>query len=258
MPAVAGVATKPNVMILMDYSGSMQFRAHWNDPWHSYYGSNVAYGYSSESDKVNGVYDPTQTYYGLFQSNVYYMYDATNKYWFPATTQPVIAYNFTDKSKDGGPVAAWATARAYAVGNLVSYSGKSYICTTANTSSSSNSPGTSGGATYWLLAGSGTELIQFTAAGHNFQVGQLVEFQGLTSNTGMNGNAFYVTSVSGSAFTVAYPWNGNPDAALGSVQGRIAGTLLTTYGGVTQKPGLSGNILNYATASRIDSRCRPL
>ena len=49
--------------------------------------------------------------------------------------------------------------------------------------------------TYWILAGTGTELIQFTASGHNFQVGQLVEFQGLTSHTGMNGNAFEVTAV---------------------------------------------------------------
>ncbi len=34
-----------------------------------------------EGDKVNGVYDPTHTYYGIFQSNVYYTYDAANKYW---------------------------------------------------------------------------------------------------------------------------------------------------------------------------------
>ena len=74
----------------------------------------------------------------------------------------------------------------------------------------------------------------------------------------MNGNAFYVTAVSGSTFKVAYPWNGNPDAVVGSVQRRIPGTLLTTYGGVAQTPGLSGNILNYATASRIDAALQAL
>jgi type IV pilus assembly protein PilY1 len=256
VPAVAGVATKPNVMIVMDYSGSMQFRAHWADPWHSYFNSNVAYGYSSnnnENDKVNGTYDPTRSYYGLFQSNVYYTYDTTNKYWVAASPQPVSAYSFTDKSSDGGPVPGWGSGRAYAVNALVSDNGNSYMCTTAHTSSTTSEPGSGATwTTYWVLAGAGNELIQLTAAGHNFQVGQLVEFQGLTSHTGMNGNAYYVTAVSGNTFKVAFPWNGNPDSALGSVQRRIPGTLLTTYGGVAQTSGLSGNILNYASASRID------
>ena len=70
------------------------------------------------------------------------------------------------------------------------------MCTTAHTSASASQPGTGANwTTYWILAGTGTELIEFTASGHNFQVGQLVEFQGLTSHTGMNGNAFYVTAV---------------------------------------------------------------
>ena len=90
------------------------------------------------------------------------------------------------------------------------------MCKTAHTSASASQPGTGANwTTYWILAGTGTELIEFTASGHNFQVGQLVEFQGLTSHTGMNGNAYYVTAVSGNTFKVAYPWNGNPDDVSG-------------------------------------------
>jgi type IV pilus assembly protein PilY1 len=260
MPAVAGAATKPNVMLVMDYSGSMQFRAHWADPWHSYYNSNVAYGYNGvESDKTNGTYDPTHTYYGLFQSNVYYTYDATNKWWVAASPQPVTAFALTDKTQDGGGISAWAAGRSYPVNSLVTDGGKSYMCTTAHTSASTSEPGAgTNWTTYWLLLGTSTRLIQVTAAGHNFQVGQLVEFQGLTSHVGMNGNAFYVTAVAGSTFKVAFPWNGNPDSVLGSAQRRIPGTLLTTYGGSSQTAGLSGNILNYATASRIDCALQAL
>ena len=87
----------------------------------------MAYGYTGaqrNARKVNGTYDPTHSYYGLFQSNVYYTYDAANKYWVAAATQPVTAYTFTDKSKDGGPVPAWASGRAYAVNALVSDGGQ--------------------------------------------------------------------------------------------------------------------------------------
>src|SRR5271157_5823928 len=168
--------------------------------------------------------------------------------WSAATTQPVTAYTFTAPSHGGGTVPAWATAVAYAVGNLVSDGGNSYMCTVAHTSASASEPGIAANwpnwTTYWVLAGAGTKLITFTASGHNFQVGQLVAVQGLSSNTGMNGNAYLVTKVSGSTFTVAYPYNGNPDNPRGSAQRRIPGTVST---------GLSGNILNYTTASRIDS-----
>jgi type IV pilus assembly protein PilY1 len=255
-PSVAGVATKPNVMIVMDYSGSMQFRAHYASAsqfWNGYYSnSNVAYGYDgTESCKTDAVYNPAHTYYGLFQSNTYYTYDSTNKQWAAAATQPVTAYSFTAKTQDSGvAITAWATAKAYTVNAVVSDSGKSYICTTAHTSTSTSEPGVgSSWTTYWTLLGTGTECILFTAAGHTFQAGQLVEFQGLTSHTGMNGNAFLVAAVSGNTFRIAYPWNGNPDQVSGSVQRRIPGTVST---------GLSGNILNYATATRIDCALQAL
>jgi type IV pilus assembly protein PilY1 len=265
VPVVAGVATKPNVMLVMDYSGSMQFRAYYDSEWGGYYGNRVAYGYRDTDgskvyagDSTTG-YNPTQTYYGIFQSNVYYTYDKANKQWITAATQPVTAYSFTDKSRDGGTVPAWSAGTAYVANALVSDGGKSYLCTSAHTSASTSEPGVGANwMNYWMLAGSSNKLIQLTAAGHNFQVGQLVEFQGLTSNTGMNGNAYFVTAVSGNTFTVAYPYNGNPDNIAGSAQRRIPGTLLTTYGGVTQTPGLSGNILNFVSASRIDAALQAL
>ncbi|HAA04324.1 MAG TPA: hypothetical protein DCE18_13195, partial [Syntrophobacteraceae bacterium] len=222
----------------------------------AYYTEALRYGYNdTEGTKSSAAYDPSHTYYGLFESNKYYTYtyDATNKgYWEALATppSPVTVYNFTDKSKDGGPVAAWATATAYALNALVSQGGKSYWCKAAHTSSAASKPETGGSwTTYWSLAGNGTALIEFTATGHNFQVGQLVEFQGLSSHTGMNSNAYKVMAVSGNTFKVAYPWNGNPDLVEGSAQRRVPGTVAT---------GLSGNILNFATASRMDAALRAL
>jgi|SRR5271157_18023 len=71
-PPVAGMATLPNVMLVMDYSGSMQFRAHYEDAalyWNGYYGSEVATGYlgppanGSSNCSVSGIYNPTYSYY---------------------------------------------------------------------------------------------------------------------------------------------------------------------------------------------------
>src|SRR5271157_3845101 len=65
-PPVAGMATLPNVMLVMDYSGSMQFRAHYEDAaqyWNGYYNNYVAYGYNgppadgSNHDMAYGTYD---------------------------------------------------------------------------------------------------------------------------------------------------------------------------------------------------------
>ena len=99
----------------------------------------------------------------------------------------------------------------------------------------------------------GATIIQFTASGHTFVAGQtppqLVEFQGLTSHTGMNGNAYEVTAVAGTTFKVAYRWNGNPDDVAGSAQRRVPGNVST---------GLSGNILNFFTATRIDAALKAL
>lgn len=250
----------------MDYSGSMQFRAHYDSKWSNYYNSNVAYGYNNtDSGKVYagapGGYDPTHTYYGIFQSDTYYIYDPTagNQQWVAATTQPVTVYNFTDVSSNGGAPPAWVTGKYYYPNYVVSASGGTYVCQTAHTSATSNQPGSTGGQSYWTLKAN-TSIVQFTAAGSNFQVGQLVVVQGLTSNTGMNGNAYEVTAASGSNFTVSYPWNGTADSAAGTAQIRIPGTLLTaaTWPGLTQATGLNGNILNFATASRIDCALQAL
>jgi chitodextrinase len=52
----------------------------------------------------------------------------------------------------------WATATAYAVGNIVTYNSINYRCLLAHTSSAGNAPGTSGGASIWTTVIAATTL----------------------------------------------------------------------------------------------------
>jgi len=66
IPPFMEVNTKPNILLVMDYSGSMQFPAYYNG------------GYTTSG---NITYDTNKTYYGYFDNNAYYKYDSTNGYW---------------------------------------------------------------------------------------------------------------------------------------------------------------------------------
>lgn len=195
MPTVVGFGTKPNVMIVMDYSGSMQFPAYQDFPFVGYYSSRVARHSGSydnpNSPSTTGVYDRQTSYYGTFKSDTYYVYDETNNWWEPASTQPVTSFSVTNSSDGGG----------------------------------------------------GT--IEFDAAGHDFQVNDVVAFSKLSSHLGMNGKAFTVVSVSGSKFKITASWNGTPDKE-GEVIKRIDGAF-------TSSTGISGNILNYMITTRVDA-----
>ncbi|MBI5251927.1 MAG: hypothetical protein HY912_20740 [Desulfomonile tiedjei] len=211
VPAVVGSASRPNVFIVMDYSGSMQFPAYFDteDVWSGYLTNKIADCYSTSVYKT---YDPAYSYYGTFESDKYYVYvpttgSTTLDYFKLAPTQPVTTYSVTN-SVDGG-----------------------------------------------------TSKITFTASGHSFATGDLVSFCDLTSHAGLNGNAFTVTAVSGSTFTVtsttlnSVSWNGTADTA-GSVVKRITGTFLLDSSG--NQTGISGNVLNYALTSRIDAALKAL
>ncbi|AFM26572.1 pilus assembly protein [Desulfomonile tiedjei] len=205
MPPVIGSATRPNVLIVMDYSGSMQFPAYFDDHFGNYYGSDVA---DCHDTNVYKTYDPTYSYYGTFESDRYYVYETnasnSTEYFRVASPQPVNQYVFSAESQDGG----------------------------------------------------GGTSIEFTAAGHNFQVGDLVALYDLTSHKTLNGNAFPVTSVSGDRFKIAKPWNGKADKAAGYAIKRVYGSLVPDASGTI--PGVSGNVLNFVSTTRIDAALKAL
>ena len=136
-------------MLVMDYSGSMQFPAHYtfDDVNHyGYYndastGSKCAYTYNgTEGWKVDPIYDPAHSYYGVFESQNYYTYDATNKYWVPAANPLEATIRpFTAKSQDGGAPPAWVNAKSYNINMVVSYGGQIYTCKLAHISSTADS-----------------------------------------------------------------------------------------------------------------------
>lgn len=207
VPPVVGTATRPNVMIVMDFSGSMQFPAYFDESFTGYYGNTIAQCYSSTLFKT---YTPSYSYYGTFESDKYYVYNSslpgnpTTEYFELASPQPVNQYPFTAESADGG-----------------------------------------GGTSIW-----------FTAAGHNFQVGDLVALYDLTSHLSLNSNAYTVAEVSGDRFRIAQKWNGKADKAAGYAIKRIYGSLAPNEAGVV--PGVSGNVLNYAVTSRTDAALKAL
>lgn len=120
VPPVVSQATRPNVMIVMDYSGSMQFPAYFAENYTSYYSSKVADCYNTST---TWAYIPANQYYGTFDSDTYYKYDATegHDYFYPADPQPVSYYTGTADSQDGGggTIQFTADGHTFKVGDLV-------------------------------------------------------------------------------------------------------------------------------------------
>jgi hypothetical protein len=89
-------------------------------------------------------------------------------------TNPVLNINFPASSGGGGTptIPAWSSGTDYTTGQLVTYNNAIFMAVADNTSSSSNEPGTSGGATYWggISIGTGANPIgiPYTVAGHLF------------------------------------------------------------------------------------------
>ncbi|MBI5252551.1 MAG: hypothetical protein HY912_23905 [Desulfomonile tiedjei] len=211
IPPVVGSASRPNVFIVMDYSGSMQFPAYFDEAFDGYYGNDVA---DCHRDNIFKTYEPRYSYYGTFEPDKYYEYvptpdsGTTQDFFKLVATQPVNEYAITNSADGGG----------------------------------------------------GNKII-FTAAGHTFQVGDLVALYDLTSHLGLNYNAFPVTAVSGGTFTLqattqnALKWNGKPDTA-GKALKRVEGSLIPNASGSV--PGVSGNVLNFAVTSRVDAALKAL
>jgi hypothetical protein len=93
---------------------------------------------------------------------------------FSGTTNPVLTINFPASSGGGGTptIPAWSSGTDYTTGQLVTYNNAIFMAVADNASSSSNEPGTSGGATYWggISIGTGANPIgiPYTVAGHLF------------------------------------------------------------------------------------------
>ncbi len=94
IPPQIGLSTKPNVLLVMDYSGSMQKPAYYDHTdWNwTYEDSDVFNDYILSTSIINGTYTPNTVYYGLFESNKYYKYDAANG-WFMYQDNPDTGLN---------------------------------------------------------------------------------------------------------------------------------------------------------------------
>lgn len=199
VPTVVSMqGVKPNVMIVMDYSGSMQFPAYQSDSSFSgYYASRVA----RFSSTIDSAYAPGTTYYGIFDSDTYYTYTTTTPgtqgYFTAAATQPAETLPRTISSSASG------------------------------------------------VAG---QITFTTTEAHGLAVNDSVILRGLDENKALNGTGLQVIAVSGNNFTVAGTFGGTSDT-MGTAQKRIFGNWTV---------GLSGNLLNWATASRIDAALKAL
>jgi len=93
LPPFLSAAVKPNVLLVMDYSGSMQAPANYpsnhrgyydsggfwiyDEGWH-YHSGNSLVGYYGD---LSVEYNDSQTYYGYFDSNSYYEYNDSHDFW---------------------------------------------------------------------------------------------------------------------------------------------------------------------------------
>ena len=191
---VASGGTQPNVMFLWDNSGSMQFAAHLDPET----GANITTWqppdtYDFTANYYDSAYDFTQSYFGIFDVDTYYLYNggngttpsssAPNNFWYPANPQPAAATPFTVASTaDGGT-------------------------------------GT----------GSNATILVTTTTPHTFKVGKLVAFRNMSTNTFLNGFAWKVVSVpSNTSFTIQAQTLGPDNANQGTCLERLAGSDLNS------------------------------
>jgi type IV pilus assembly protein PilY1 len=212
VPSVAGVTAKPNVFIVMDYSGSMQFGAYWQSDRSSQNSTTAAYDdYSGNDSNIRQdtpttspstvgpwSYKAATTYFGLFLSDTYYTYDKTNNHFVASSTQPnVEPLNVTP-------------------------------LTVTKTEADPNAPPP---AVTWTIQSSASDggipaaVVFTTTAPHGLKVGYEVTFSGLTAHTGLNGAIYTVVATTSTTFKVLYPWMGTSDTAGGC---RHPGSIIVT------------------------------
>ncbi|WP_456393604.1 pilus assembly protein [Persephonella sp.] len=80
IPPFLGININPNVVLLMDFSGSMQFPAYYDCNFNGYY---YPYGPANcgNRDEISATYNNDVNYYGYFESEACYTYDGIHPYW---------------------------------------------------------------------------------------------------------------------------------------------------------------------------------
>ncbi len=93
VPPQISYTASPNVLLVMDFSGSMQQQTYYPTTGTFSYGGSQALTegttvISAPAPPGSGSYDPTQpaNYYGLFDTTKYYTYDSTNGVFVPIGT----------------------------------------------------------------------------------------------------------------------------------------------------------------------------
>lgn len=84
VPPFAVTRVKPNVVFLMDFSGSMQFPAYYKCYAQGNYISKVVECRKYENgyyETYDVIYNPNKEYYGYFKSDKYYVYDNNSRVW---------------------------------------------------------------------------------------------------------------------------------------------------------------------------------
>lgn len=85
-PIFSNDAEKPNIMIVMDHSGSMQFPAYVPCVWGGYNGSSAICGSSTSGVNSAPFYNSARTYYAYFDSTKNYSYNAAGYFQESACT----------------------------------------------------------------------------------------------------------------------------------------------------------------------------
>lgn len=239
-PATVGFGTRPNVLVVMDFSGSMQFAAYTGDYYSGYFDDNAGESFVANGSPVtspsDAEYDPMFSYYGNFDCDTYYIYDdtvETNPFFYPSRNPPVQwqslwGINASVENADDSVTFTTQNPHGFVVGDIVAFRGL-----TAHTD----------------------------------------------MNVKDGGGGYRIESVSGNTFTVKFTWGDptevpvtlvglsdrgldpvDPTTIYGQVIKRVPGQAsavlnsdgLTKCTGTTCA-GLSGNILNFLIVSRIDA-----
>ena len=122
VPPFVQTTVTPNVMVLIDFSGSMQFPAYLGCNFNGY--SNSTSQCWDGSTALTGTnYSASTTYYGYFDVSSYYQYDSTNKY-FTVNSSCSYSNNIGAANCISGNLLNWATATRVDVARKVMTGGR--------------------------------------------------------------------------------------------------------------------------------------
>jgi len=229
VPSTIGSSVKPNILFVIDYSGSMQGPAHFDPgPFQGYDtgGSQVA---DYHNEDATGIYDRYKDYTGYYDTNRYYTYNPSNDYFTESSAKPPTAYTFqVDKIR---------VYKQQEAGVDV------YYC----------------------------QVWTQTSFQNKLQVNDPICFENVTRKEFLTKNSWSIMAINTGTYkdlTFALkpkttytpdPVDGTPDS--GNVFKRVSGSFSNGYySGTTtlRYTPVSGNVINYLTATRYDNQLRAL